>query len=91
MSKLSGLCFNDPLSHVFIASKSKFYTQDEYKIYTQDEYTTQQMNQPSSYEHTTNGYLLSNSGGTISDHGDATPQPVIPPRVKISMATNGMT
>jgi hypothetical protein len=40
------------------ASKSKFYTQDEYKIYTQDEYkiytqdeyTIQQMNQPSSYE-----------------------------------------
>ena len=33
-------------------------------------------------QHTTNGHLLSNSGGTIRDqlHGDATPQPVIPRR-----------
>ena len=45
-SKLSGLCLNDP-PHVKITT---IFIQDEYKIYTQDEYTTQQMNQPSSYE-----------------------------------------
>ena len=34
-SKLSGLCFNDPPSHVEVTT---IFVQDEYKIYTQDEY-----------------------------------------------------
>jgi hypothetical protein len=97
-SKLSGLCFNDPppscRSYDDICTR---WIQDLYTRWIQDEYKMNtrfihkmntQLNKWTNHhpmnktQHTTNGHLLSNSGGTIRDqlHGDATPQPVIPRR-----------
>ena len=71
-SYISGLCFNDKMNTRFI-----------HKMNTQFNKRTNHhpMNKT---QHTTNGHFLSNSGGTIRDqlHGDATPQPVIPPSGK---------
>ncbi len=99
-SKLSGLCSNDPpLSCRSYDDICTRWIQDLYTRWIQNEYKMNtrfihkmntQLNKWTNHhpmnktQHTTNGHLLSNSGGTIRDqlHGDATPQPVIPPSEK---------